>query len=734
VRIRLPDFDSQRVAVISRALVESSLRMRSMAFLSQVKMSLLVDTIHENDEPLDYMRQIRNSVVVESDDWMDLPVKISEEARELQQMTLTMERRRDELRVFLADQMRNLRRSETRFHQLFELIPDAVGIHQNGLWLFVNPAMVSIFSAESQEYMVGTPILDRVHPEDREKARWRVHRVMTEGKAAPLIVERLLRFDGSEFYGEVQGIPFSQVGKEAVVMTVMRDVTERMQVEAKSRQLTAAVEHTAEVIMISDAHACIEYVNPAFEMMTGYSSLEVVGEFASILRCDCHDSAFFRKIDAVVKSGNIWTGEVIIKDRHGNLITTDRSVSPVISSDGTVLNYITVMRDVTKEKNMQAKMEHTQRLESLGVLAGGIAHDFNNILTVIMGNAALGRCELEDTAPALMHLARIEESSKRAAELCKQMLAYSGKGKFLVKAVSLSLMVEGIVKLLEVSVSKNVVLKLHLAEALPAVDADVAQLQQIIMNLVINASDAINKKSGVVSLSTGMMHADAKYLEGAFVADDISPGEFVFLEVADTGCGMDEATQKRVFDPFFTTKFTGRGLGMSAVLGIARGHHGAIKMYSEVGQGTTFKLLLPVSEAQVSDVEESESLGDWCGAGTILIVDDEESIREMAGMMLRRMGFDTLTAENGEHGLEVYRQHQSEIIAVLLDMTMPKLDGKGCFRELRRINKDVRVILSSGYNEEDATSRFAGQGLSGFIQKPYSPKDLREKIQAIFHT
>jgi len=313
------------------------------------------------------------------------------------------------------------------------------------------------------------------------------------------------------------------------------------------------------------------------------------------------------------------------------------------------------------------------------------------------------------------------------------MLAYSGKGRFEVRAIDISVTVEETSRLLEVSIAKGVILKYELAENLPSVEVDIAQIQQVIMNLVLNASDAIGKKSGVISICTGVMHADSAYMAQTSIDDSLPEGRYVYLEVSDTGVGMDKQTQSRLFEPFFTTKFTGHGLGMSAVQGIIRGHNGAIKVYSELGRGSTFKILIPISEVEPDTsispkhaVSTEEMANNF--SGTVLVIDDEDTVRETASMMLEDMGFDTLTAVDGEDGVNVYRAHQSKIVAVLLDMTMPKMDGKTCFRELRRINENVKVVLSSGYNEQEATSLFTGKGLAGFIQKPYSPDFLAEKF------
>ena len=388
--------------------------------------------------------------------------------------------------------------------------------------------------------------------------------------------------------------------------------------------------------------------------------------------------------------------------------------------------YLVQLTDITEEQRLKEQMGHAQRLESLGVLAGGIAHDFNNLLTAIMGNSGLARSKLQPASPANEHLLRIEGSTRRAADLCKQMLAYSGKGEFIIQPLNLTSIVEEMLDLLQVSIAKDVILKFDLARSLPAIEADASQLQQVIMNLVINASEAIENKSGVISVATGAMHADARYLSETWLDEGLAEGHYAYLEISDTGCGMNKATMAKIFDPFFTTKFTGRGLGMSAILGIVRGHKGAVKVYSEPGRGTTFKVLLPITELSVIESETApDKLAEWQGRGSVLVVDDEETIREVAGLMLEDMGFDVLLAENGLVAIDLYRLHQTEIVTVLLDMTMPKMNGEETFRELRRINPDVTVILSSGYNEQDATQHFLGKGLAAFIQKPYAPEDLR---------
>jgi len=501
----------------------------------------------------------------------------------------------------------------------------------------------------------------------------------------------------------------------------------------KSERMLSIIETSPDFVGMADAEGHVLYVNPAGLELLGISQQE---DISQRMISDFHAPGEVERMEndifpAILTYEGQYTTEVCFLHQNGSEILTRASFSMQKDADGKPVSYSVIAHDIRQERETQKQMEHTQRLESLGVLAGGIAHDFNNILAAIMGNAALAeRKALIAPEQVQRYMSNIVESSEHAAALCNQMLAYSGKGRFVVEPVDLSKIVQDVTKLLEISIARNVVVTYELHEQLPAVKADASQMQQVIMNLVINASDAIGERSGIITITTGLIYAEHNYLRQSCIHEDIPEGDYVFLEVSDNGCGMDAVTRERIFEPFFTTKFTGRGLGMSAILGIVRSHHGALILYSEVGEGTTFKVLLPALEKSLTTEQglpaETSSLP---ASGAILIVDDDESVREMASTVLQDIGYDILTATNGLEGVALYRQHQYDISVVLMDMAMPKLDGESCFRELRKINGDVKVVLCSGYSEADATSHFDGKGLAGFIQKPYLPDALIAVVQ-----
>ncbi|MDR3581366.1 MAG: response regulator [Oryzomonas sp.] len=451
------------------------------------------------------------------------------------------------------------------------------------------------------------------------------------------------------------------------------------------------------------------------------------GESTEIPPIIAHD---IKKFEASHDSRLFIENEVETADGKYNFVVCMQKlldVSGKFQGSVFILNNITQLKILEEERqNLSKQLLHVQKLESLGVLAGGIAHDFNNILVGIMGYADLTLMNLPSMSPDRDNIEQIIKSAKSASDLTKNLLAYAGKGKYTTQCLKLDDAVIGLEHLLLISISKSCVLKFNFSDNLPSFEGDISQIQQIILNLVINASDAINNKSGVISITTGLIHIDQLYLNTTLSGENLEEGYYVTLEVSDNGSGMDEETCARIFDPFFTTKFTGRGLGLSAVIGIVRGHRGAIKVYSEPGKGTSFKILLPAVEVTSERCREKKSdlFQDVRGSGTVLVVDDEETVRTVAKMLIMQFGYKVLTAEDGLDALKIYQENMNEISVVILDMTMPHMDGSEAYTELRRINPDIKVILTSGYNESDSINRFTGKGLVGFIQKPYRPMEL----------
>ena len=416
----------------------------------------------------------------------------------------------------------------------------------------------------------------------------------------------------------------------------------------------------------------------------------------------------------------------------------DRSF-PVRDENGTVTRVVGIVSDITARRLaadekavFDQKIHETQRLESLGVLAGGIAHDFNNLLTGILGYASLSKMQLPPSSEVQTFLTEIETTAVKAADLCKQMLAYSGRGKFIVQLLDLSTLVHETTQLLHLSIAKNVVLRFNLSKDLPPIKADPTQLRQVVMNLVINASEALAEKSGTISLASGLVRVDRDYLATTVLMEPLAVGDYVFLEIADNGSGMTAETKARIFEPFFTTKFTGRGLGLSAVLGIVRSHHGAMKVYSEPGKGTMFKLFFPIAEGHAAPLSINAAADStFRGTGTILVIDDEETVRTVSARLLESMGFKVILANDGLDGLEKYKAHRPEIRLVLMDLTMPHMNGEEAFRHLRAIDPELPILLMSGFNEQEAINRFTGKGLSGFVEKPFRADSLRAKLQSI---
>ncbi len=408
-------------------------------------------------------------------------------------------------------------------------------------------------------------------------------------------------------------------------------------------------------------------------------------------------------------------------------------------ADGKAVLMIGNHEDITERKEaeaekleMEQRVQRAQKLESLGVLAGGIAHDFNNLLMAVIGYADIAMRKLSPAAPARDSVLKIQGAATRAAELADQMLAYSGRGKFLVERVNLSNLVLEMGHLLNASVSKTTLLHYELSETLPAVKVDATQIRQVVMNLITNASEALREQTGVVKVRTGVRECDKALFDEARIADGCADGTYVFVEVSDTGAGMDEETINKMFDPFFTTKFTGRGLGLAAVFGIVRGHKGALTVDSEPGTGTKIRVLLPACVEEMEeqpDSEAAELVG--AGSGTVLLVDDESAVLEVGKDMLQMAGYNVKIARDGTEAVEIFRIHTREIHCVILDLTMPKMGGEEAIAELQRVDSSVPVLLSSGYSTSDLESHMADKGFAGFVKKPYMLDEIVKTLNRV---
>jgi PAS domain S-box-containing protein len=639
-----------------------------------------------------------------------------------------------------------LRESEARFRQVVENSPLPIAIAvEGGLIEYVNPKFVETFG-----YTLGdVPLLEdwyrQAYPDPAYRrtkiGHWQeaLEKAGREGRPTEIFEVEVTCKDGSQKIIDIFG---TLVGNKT--LGIFTDVTERKRAGEALRESEArfrlVVENSPLPIGILSGDQ-IEYLNPRFAETFGYT-LEDIPQITDWFRLAYPDpehrqwiSTRWRQAleEATAGDGNIQSLEVEVACKDGSMRTME---SWGILVGGKIVVFC---KDLTERKRaeeerdrLEAQMREVQKLESLGVLAGGIAHDFNNLLMAILGNADLALLSLSLASPTRPNVEEIVLASQRAADLCRQMLAYSGKGRFVIGRYDLTEIVREMAQILKVSVSKKAVLRYSFAGNLPAVEVDATQMRQVIMNLITNASEALSDASGVISVSTGVMDCDRAYLAESHLDDKLPDGRYVYLEVADTGGGMNEETRRRLFDPFFTTKFTGRGLGLAAVLGIVRGHRGAIKVASKPRKGTTFTILLPAVAWQPDDRVLIATLAAAPHRqGTILLIDDDPHVRRVAGEMLARLGLQVLTGAHGQEGLEIFQEKEEEIDCVLLDLTMPGMGGEEAFQEMRRLRPDVRVVLSSGYDEQDATQQFTGQGLAGFIQKPYTVAKLQEVLNRV---
>ena len=638
---------------------------------------------------------------------------------------------------------KDLQQSNRRYRDIVESQTEFVDRYlPGGILTYVNPALAR-FTGIKAESLLGKSFYQFIHEAERDDCVRLIESISSEFPTVE-IEGRIIRSDGTIRWTHwSQTGVFDEQGSLIEYQALGKDITEQKVAENALREselkYRLLFESAGDSISVMDMQGKLLAVNPQTSKIIGYTNDELLSLTAD--KIDSRPNEMAANIGKLLENG-YYFGETEFVRKDGSTVPISVDARLIVwDGQNAILN---ICRDITDHKqaqeeqlNLEKQLLHVQKLESLGVMAGGIAHDFNNLLQSIQGNIDLAARALRSDSESQKYLSYAMNSAKRAAHLTNLMLTYAGKGLITKKNLNLNDHIKEHILLLRSAASTSVPIQLSLSADLPEINADEAQIQQVVMNLITNAAESIDKPEGNISIITGIKNCVQKYLSDSLVDVKLEPGSYVYLEVKDNGCGMSQETLKRLFDPFFTTKFTGRGLGMSAVMGILKSHKGALLVESEPGKGTTFRVLFPISTtpAPANDKDPVESSDENCTSqekvlsGAVLVVDDEKSVLRICTKMVQLIGFNVITASDGLDAVAKYRKHQDEIELVLMDLTMPNMDGLTAMAEIYSIRPDIKVILSSGYNKEELSERITGKAPSGFIRKPYSLNDLEAELQ-----
>lgn len=620
-------------------------------------------------------------------------------------------------------------------------------------FVLVNRGFAKMTGRSVEELLVMEPedVVQIIYPEDLEVALSPYRKLLNGNATQDEVTFRYVRSDGSVRWIQAIASKVEFQGAPAVQALTI-DITDRVAtleaLKRSERRYRLLARNLNDIIWTMDLDFNVMFVSRSEARLRGFPVEEVrsqtleqrmTPESAQRVR-----AGLTQALEAQYAGHDAFpvTGEMDMVHANGTVIPTETTVTLLRDDSGVPTGYVGVTRDITRRRKaererreLEESMQRTQKLESLGVLVGGIAHDFNNLLHAFMTNLVVVRNRIDQESPAVPRLNDMETVVRRAADLCRQMLAYAGRGRVVTEPVGLNHIVREMTGLLKLSAPKKVELRLHLDEQVPSLMADPTQLRQVMLNLVTNGAEAIGTDTGLVTISTGVVRCERERLDRAILGSEATPGRYAFAEVSDTGCGMSTDTVAKMFEPFFSTKLAGRGLGLAAVLGIVRAHRGVVEVRSVVGEGTTCCVLLPlIARAPQPAFELAPPVDLFHGEGeTVLVVDDDRLGREGVELILEHYGFRVLSAASGRQAIEVFRQEAGRIAVVLLDLNMPDLDGIETFHELRRIHGSVPVVLCSGYGADDVAARIAqdGANVDGFLHKPYDPATLLAKLSEL---
>ncbi len=626
---------------------------------------------------------------------------------------------------------RKLQETERLLGAIVQASGDAIlCLDRNGTILSWNRAAEQIYGYAAAE-AVGHPIALLLPPDRSGEYRELMTRLDRGGPAEHFESERVRR-DGRRITVSLSASPLKDQAGDIIGLSITsRDITDRLRSEEELRKLSSAIEQSPVSILITDAQGRIEFVNPKFTQMTGYRADEAQGENPRILKSGHTSDEEYRRLWATISGGQVWQGELLNRKKDGDLFWEKATIAPVRSGRGEITHFIAIKEDITDRKKLEDQLRHSQKMEAVGLLAGGIAHDFNNILTAIIGYSTLLDMKMPAGDPLRLNVTQIIVSANRAAELTHSLLAFSRKQVIHLEPLDLNQAVRQTETFLQRLLPEDIELQLHLVPEPLTCQTDRGQLEQVLMNLASNSRDAM-PQGGRIVIETGRIVIDSEFILSHGYGE---LGDYALISFSDTGIGMDETTRPQIFEPFFTTKEVGKGtgLGLAMVYGMVKQHGGYITVDSEPGRGTTFRIYLPLvldpAAREVPDLGEEPAFAG--GTETILVADDDAVLRNLAEEVLIQFGYTVLTAADGEEALDRFRENLERIDLAILDVVMPKRNGREVFDTIRLLRPQLPVLFISGYTDEVIHRHGVIGPTQEFIQKPMSPLVLLKKVREV---
>ncbi|NWF39794.1 PAS domain S-box protein [Mariprofundus sp. NF] len=630
---------------------------------------------------------------------------------------------------------KELMQSEERFRDISMSMADWIWeVDAEGRYTFVSGKVKELLGYEPEEVLGKTPF-ELMSEEEAARVASSFQTIIAN--RAPIInLENWNRTkDGRDICMLTNGVPIlDERGALTGYRGVDQDITERRRSEDQLRKLSRAIEYAGESILITDLNGVIEYANPAFSQMTGYSVDEAIGEKPSMLKSGEQDDAFYQTLWGTITSGRAWQGSLVDRRKDGSFYSTMMTVAPIMDEAGEITHFVAMQRDVSEYEELEARFQQAQKMEAIGTLVGGIAHDFNNMLAALLGNLYLAKNAAKDDPDMIARLNRVESVSQRAAEMIAQLLTFARKGKVKMVPLPLAPFLEEMFKLARPSIPENIDMQLDIADHELLALGDETQLQQVLLNLITNASHALEGCAKPnITFGVKAYHPDTRFTQ---VHADVDAEQMALLYVTDNGCGISEANLDKVFEPFFTTKEAGKGsgLGLSMVHGAIKSHGGAIEVESARYSGTTVKIYIPLQQPDeakpVADMALMEPEKQGAGEG-ILLVDDEALVREVNAEVLQEMGYRLFTAEDGIDAQQVYAAHRSEIGLAVLDLVMPRMGGMELLQWLREQDSELPVILMTGYDREQVLPAKSTPQKCIVLNKPVDITKMSRAVHAM---